>query len=148
IGRHRQRTDGYRLLYHDTHHRAATEPEAMAAVDLSGYDGVLAYGEAIRRIYLERGWTARAWVWHEAADTRVFRPLVDEPKTGDRIWIGNWGDDERGRELREFLIRPVAELGLRATVHGVRYPDDALSALADAGIRYGGWLANYNVPWA
>ena len=148
VGRHRERTDGYRLLFHDTHHRAATDPEAMAAVDLSAYDGVLAYGEVIRDIYLDRDWIARAWTWHEAADTRVFRPRDDEPKTGDLVWIGNWGDDERSRELREFLVRPVAELDLKATVHGVRYPDDALSSLAEAGIRYAGWLANYNVPWA
>jgi spore maturation protein CgeB len=28
----------------------------------------------------------------------------------------------------------------------VRYPASALRALADAGIEYGGWLANYNAP--
>jgi spore maturation protein CgeB len=30
----------------------------------------------------------------------------------------------------------------------VRYPEGALSALAEAGIEYGGWLANYEVPRA
>src|SRR5680860_1409885 len=75
VGRHRERTDGYRLLFHDTHHRAVTDPEAMAAFDLSGFDGVLAYGEVIRRLYLDRDWIQRAWTWHEAADTRVFHPL-------------------------------------------------------------------------
>ena len=52
IGRHRARHGGYRLLFHDTHHRAGTAPEEMSRFDLSGYDGVLAYGEVIRRIYL------------------------------------------------------------------------------------------------
>ena len=148
VGRHRERAESYRLLFHDTHHRAATDPGAMAAYDLSGYDGVLAFGEVIRRIYLERGWAQRAWTWHEAADTRVFRPLRGEAEAADLVWIGNWGDDERSAELREFLLRPVTDLNLAATVHGVRYPDEAIQALAQAGIRHGGWLANYNVPWA
>jgi spore maturation protein CgeB len=46
----------------------------------------------------------------------------------------------------EFLINPVKELGLKAKVYGVRYPQKALDALADAGIEYGGWLPNYKVP--
>jgi spore maturation protein CgeB len=40
------------------------------------------------------------------------------------------------------------ELGLNATVRGVRYPDTALAALEDAGIRYGGWIANADAPRA
>ena len=47
----------------------------MAAYDLSNYDGVLAYGNVIRDIYLTEGWTQRAWTWHEAADTRLFHPI-------------------------------------------------------------------------
>src|SRR3954467_11846343 len=40
IGRHRA-AGGYRLLFHDTHHRAVTKPEEMARFDLQHYDGVL-----------------------------------------------------------------------------------------------------------
>jgi spore maturation protein CgeB len=145
IGRHRARHGGYRLFFHDTHHRAVTDPEAMAAFDLSAYDGVLAFGQALRDLYLERGWAGRAWTWHEAADVRHFRPLT-RPSERDLVWIGNWGDDERGEELREFLVAPVSRLGLRARVHGVRYPAAALEALDDAGIDYGGWLPNHRVP--
>ena len=72
--RHRARNGGYRLFFHDTHHRAATNPGAMAAYDLDHYDGVLAYGAVIRDLYLRRGWAADAWTWHEAADVRVFHP--------------------------------------------------------------------------
>jgi spore maturation protein CgeB len=144
IGRHRYRSS-YRLLFHDTHHRSVTDTEAMGAYDLAHYDGVLAYGEVIRRIYLERGWAQRAWTWHEAADVRVFHPREEAPE-GDLVWVGNWGDGERSRELEEFLIRPVAELGLRARIHGVRYPAEALSALARARIAYGGWLPNFAAP--
>jgi spore maturation protein CgeB len=151
VGEHRAAAGGssrggYALLFHDTHHRSVTDPASMGAYDLRHYDGVLAFGEAIRAVYLREGWAERAWTWHEAADSRVFRPIDDLPREGDVVWIGNWGDDERTEELREFLIEPVRELGLRARIHGVRYPDDARRALADAGIEYAGWLPNYEVP--
>ncbi len=62
------------------------------------------------------------------------------------MWIGNWGDDERADELREFLLGPVRALGLSADVHGVRYPPEALAALEAAGIRHRGWLPNFDAP--
>src|SRR5262249_50547868 len=74
IGEHRRRTGAGIALFHDTHHRAATEPKAMSAYDLSGYDAVVAFGRVVADIYLARGWARRAFVWHEAADARVFRP--------------------------------------------------------------------------
>ena len=148
VGEHRARAGrgGYRLFFHDTHHRAVTAPEGMAADALGGYDGVLAYGNVLRDLYLERGWARRAWTWHEAADTNVFRPLPPGPQEGDVVWIGNWGDGERAAELREFLIQPIADLGLRGKVYGVRYPKPAREQLAAAGIAYGGWVANYRAP--
>jgi spore maturation protein CgeB len=69
-----------------------------------------------------------------------------EPHTGDLVWIGNWGDEERTAELHEFLLAPVRALGLRARIHGVRYPEHALQALREAGITYGGWLPNHQAP--
>jgi spore maturation protein CgeB len=123
-----------------------TDAEAMAAYELSRYDGVLAFGRVLRDLYLERGWAARAWTWHEAADTRVFRPLYDFRTEGDVVWVGNWGDDERTRELREFFVDPVRDLRVRARVYGVRYPPGARSALAEAGVEYRGWLPNFKVP--
>lgn len=149
LGEHRKRAGhggGYRLLFHDTHHRSATAPGEMAAYDLSGYDGVLAFGGVVRDTYLERGWAARAWTWHEAADTRVFHPVEGESKQGDLVWIGNWGDEERTAELHELLIGPVRDLRLDARVYGVRYPGAGREALAAAGIEYAGWLPNYEVP--
>jgi spore maturation protein CgeB len=147
IGGHRLLNGNYRLLFHDTHHRAVTEAASMAAYDLRHYDGVLAFGCAIRDIYLQRGWAQRAWVWHEAADVRVFYPR-SERAIDDLVWIGNWGDDERTAELREFLVDPVKDLRLRARVHGVRYPAEARALLSDAGIDYRGWLPNYDAPLA
>jgi spore maturation protein CgeB len=113
---------------------------------LKNYDGVLAYGQVLTDRYLRSGWTTRAWTWHEAADIRVFHPHPEIPRTLDLVWIGNWGDDERTAELQEFLMQPVQELQLNAEAYGVRYPDDAIAALARAGIRYRGWLPNYKVP--
>jgi len=149
IGRHRTGTSGYRLLFHDTHHRAVTAQASVAELDLLAYDGVLAFGEVIRNIYLRRGWARRVWTWHEAADTRVFKPPDDADaalRIGDLVWIGNWGDGERSQELHEFLLEPARKLNLNARVHGVRYPQAALIALQAAGIDYGGWLPNYLAP--
>ncbi|MGZ5258757.1 MAG: CgeB family protein [Burkholderiales bacterium] len=146
IGEHRRANAHYRLLFHDTHHRCVTDSGSMAAYELDHYDGVLAFGNVMRDLYRARGWAQRAWTWHEAADTRVFRPHSGEPRQGDLVWIGNWGDEERTAELQEFLLEPVRALQLRARIHGVRYPDAARSRLAEAGVEYAGWLPNYQAP--
>lgn len=137
-----------KALFHDTHHRSVTDADSMASLDLRHYDGVLAFGRAVADRYRQQGWAREAWIWHEAADLRRFQPRPSTGRAGDLIWIGNWGDDERSEELTEYLIEPVAHLGLDATVHGVRYPDHALQALRRAGIRHAGWLANHKVPAA
>ena len=146
IGAHRRRNAHYRLLFHDTHHRSVTEERSMEAYRLEDYDGVLAFGAVIRDLYQRRGWARSVWTWHEAADVRVFRPLTGDRREGDLVWIGNWGDNERTAEIDEFLLNPVATLGLRARIHGVRYPDDALRRLRAAGVEYAGWLPNYEAP--
>ena len=146
IGLARSRRRDSRILFHDTHHRSVTAPRSMAAYDLRHYDGVLAYGSVIRDIYLRRGWTERAWTWHEAADVRVFRPAIGRQRQGDLVWIGNWGDGERTAELKRFLLRPAKRLGLDGSVFGVRYPRSAQLAVRRAGLAYRGWIANYRVP--
>ncbi len=146
IGRHKARGGRYVLLFHDTHHRSVTDVAGISDYELDAYDGVLAFGEVIRQRYLANGWARRAWTWHEAADTRIFMPFADITPEHDLVWIGNWGDDERTAELREYLMEPARALALDATVHGVRYPAEAKQALADAGIRFGGWVANYETP--
>ena len=146
IGEYRAAHATFQLYFHDTHHRSVTDPDSMAQYDLRHYDGVLAYGEVIRELYLRNRWATDAWTWHEAADTRIFHPRAVAGQSGDVVWIGNWGDEERSREIREFLIEPVKALRLKAKVYGVRYPENALNELADAGIEYGGWLPNYRVP--
>lgn len=146
IGRHRALAGNFKLLFHDTHHRVVSAPQEMRALDLSNYDGVLAFGETLRSRYEELAQVPQAWTWHEAADTRVFRPMTGLEKPLDLVWVGNWGDGERSRELMEYLIEPAGDLGLRARVYGVRYPAEATRALREAGIEYGGWVANFKVP--
>lgn len=145
IGAQKQRF-GYKLLFHDTHHRAVTDTQSMSRYDFKHYDGALVFGDVIKKIYLEQKWVKQVWTWHEAADAEFFTPDRDQEKEGDLVWVGNWGDDERTEELMEFLIGPVKELGLQARVYGVRYPEEAKNALKAAGISYGGWLPNYKVP--
>jgi spore maturation protein CgeB len=146
IGQHRARHGDYRLLFHDTHHRSLTDRQSIADYQLGDYDGVLTFGEIIRDLYLAKGWTPRAWVWHEAADTRVFHPIAGLPKMGDVVWVGNWGDDERTAELYEFLFDPVTAEGLVTNVYGVRYPEEEQARLRERGIAYRGWLENFRVP--
>lgn len=107
---------------------------------------MLAFGAVIGERYRARGWARRVWTWHEAADIRRFGPRPGAPIEGDIVWIGNWGDGERAAELRSMLLAPVAALSLRASVHGVRYPAEALAELAAAGVTYRGWLPNFDVP--
>jgi spore maturation protein CgeB len=144
------RRDGGRftLFFHDTHHRAVSHHRAIADLILQDYDGILAFGEALRQRYLDAGWGRQVFTWHEAADDRLFRPLPEVEKTGDVVWIGNWGDDERTAEIETYLIGPVRDLGIEGTVCGVRYPEEALAALRGAGLRYCGWIANADVPLA
>jgi spore maturation protein CgeB len=148
IGRARARGAPFRLLFHDTHHRAVSADGEIRGLDLTAYDAVLAFGEALRQRYLAAGWAEQVFTWHEAADDSLFRPQPWTPRERDLVWVGNWGDGERSAELTEFLVRPVADLGLSATVHGVRYPDHARAALAVAGIDFAGSIANADVPAA
>jgi spore maturation protein CgeB len=146
IGRLRANGARFRLLFHDTHHRAVSDPEAIRTFDLSGYDGVLAFGETLAEVYRRWGWRDRVWVWHEAADLAHFHPpAVPTPREG-LVWVGNWGDGERSEELGSFLLRPAKAAGLPLDIYGVRYPSEALEMLAQNGARYRGWVANARAP--
>jgi spore maturation protein CgeB len=146
VGAERKRGGRFTLLFHDTHHRAVSAPDEMRAYDLSAYDGVLAFGEALSEVYERRGWGRNVFTWHEAADTRLFRPPTDEWPRKGLVWIGNWGDEERSAELVEYLLAPAQALGLPLEVYGVRYPGHARETLARYGASYLGWLPNAVAP--
>jgi spore maturation protein CgeB len=146
IGRMRAGGGRFILLFHDTHHRAVSDPNAIRLLNLDGYDGVLAFGEALAEVYRRWGWGARVHVFHEAADTRLFHPPLVEPVRDGLVWIGNWGDDERSAELEEFLFRPAQRVGLPLDVYGVRYPEQGLAMARRHGASYRGWLPNARAP--
>lgn len=146
VGEYRRQHPGLRLFFHDTHHRALTAQDELARFRLNDYDGVLAYGASLKHAYERLGWGRQVFVWHEAADIRTFYPRPAAAQPRDLVWIGNWGDEERTEELREFFFMPVKNLALTAQVYGVRYPERALCELEEAGISYGGWLPNFEVP--
>jgi spore maturation protein CgeB len=146
LGRSRARGADYSLLFHDTHHRAVSAPDEMRAYELDHYDGVLAFGEALARVYRRWGWGDRVFVWHEAADLRHFHPLPEEQQREGVVWIGNWGDGERSDELADFLLQPAQWADIPLDIYGVRYPSEARDLLWRFGARYHGWLANAAAP--
>ncbi|MGA0604787.1 CgeB family protein [Phenylobacterium sp. VNQ135] len=146
IGRMRARGARFTLLFHDTHHRAVSEPDAIRAFDLAAYDGVLAFGETLAEVYRRWGWGERVFVWHEAADISLFKPPAEEAEREGLVWIGNWGDGERTAELETFLFAPAKAARLPLDIYGVRYPDTAKAMIRRHGARYLGWLPNARAP--
>lgn len=144
VGAHRAAHGGYRLYLRDSH-RTRT-PEQADQLDLSAYDGVLANGEAARLDYLERGWVARVWTWHEAADTRVFRPLPEIEPEADLVWIGDWESDEGGGELRDFLLRPARSARLHGHVYGAGHPASARLRIRLSGLHFCGSTPERHAP--
>lgn len=136
------------LLFHDTHHRAVSDPAWIKRFQLEYYDGILAFGEVLSDVYRAHGWHDTVWTWHEAADHHIFYPRQANSlyPAGDLVWVGNWGDDERTRELEKFLFQPIRELQLKSHIYGVRYPGDVLRKLKTDGIQYCGWMANFKAP--
>jgi spore maturation protein CgeB len=146
VGRLRARGGRFTLLFHDTHHRAVSAPAEMRAYDLSAYDGVLAFGATLARVYERWGWGGRVHVWHEAADTRRFHPPAEEGEREGLVWIGNWGDGERSEEIADYLLKPAQDAALPLDIYGVRYPETAKQVLQRYGARYHGWLPNAAAP--
>ena len=139
---------GFRVLFHDTHHRASSNPGQLSHFRIAEFDGVLVFGDVLRRLYRERWGVARVWTLHEGADVSVFHPQPGAVER-DLLWIGNWGDGERTEELARFLLEPARLLPAHGgLVHGVRYPRSGLDALALAGVVYGGYIANLDAPAA
>lgn len=149
LGDHRAAARTYRLLFHDSPQGPPRVSRAARTVALRDFDGVLAAGEALRRLYLEQDCIGKAWTWRDGVDARVFRPGTADPvRSSDLVWIGSWGCGERLSELDEFLLEPVRTLGLRARFYGARYPQQAVHTLQAAGIDYGGWIPDFCIPAA
>ena len=147
LGSLRKRGGRFHPAFHDTHHRAVSDPAAIRAFDLSGYDGVLAFGETLADVYRRWGWGDRVWTWHEAADTRLFHPPGAAKASGRDSSGSAIGATASARaELRIFSCararrRPAARhLWRPLSRRGAGDADPA------AGAHYRGWLPNARVP--
>jgi spore maturation protein CgeB len=149
LGEHRAATNSYKLLFHDAPHRPLKQPLELRAHGLSHYDGVLASSDGLRQMYERNSWAAQVWTWHEAVDTRIFRPWPPDPlQSLDLIWIGAWGSGERDNDLNEYLIDPIRSLGLRARFYGAGFPDAFMRTLRAARIDFAGWIPDFCIPAA
>jgi spore maturation protein CgeB len=148
-----KRAFGFLLFFHDSHYRVLTQPVRMARLGLGRFDAILAYGPAIADEYRRRLGLGQVHVFHEAADTALFRPQPADPRRpmDDALFIGNWGGRDRAHELREFLLRPARRFraARRFAIYGVRYPPPIAQTIQrHYGVEYRGWLPNYLVPRA
>ncbi len=133
-------------LFHDTHHRAFTEPWRVPQMGLEGYSAILAYGPTIADIYRSTVVGPEVLLFHEGADAELFRPLT-RPKNSDVVFVGNWGDNDRDHTTWQYLIEPSRVASdLRFALFGVRYPPEVVTALRQSGIDWRGWLPNYMAP--
>ena len=143
----RARQNGrFLFLFHDTHHRAVSDPDALHGSWMDHCDGILAFGASLAALYEKNNWHDRIFVWHEAADTSVFKPPAIDALRRGLVFIGNWGDNERNVTLGQFLLRPAQGSGTPLDVFGVRYPASACGTLAAHGAHYRGFIANADVP--
>ncbi len=129
--------------------RGRPRPHEMARFDLAAYDGVLAFGEVIRAdLPASAAGRQRAWTWHEAADTRVFRPLPGR-RAARRTWSGSatGATASAARSCASSCSARRGGCGLTGTDPRRALPAARRGcAIRRAGLRYRGWLANHRVP--
>src|SRR4051794_5303328 len=56
----------FRLVFHDTHHRASSSPDQIRSSGIDRFDAVLAFGETLTSMYRDRFGIDRVWTLHEA----------------------------------------------------------------------------------
>lgn len=134
------------FFFHDTHHRALSDPDALHGDWMADCDAILAFGASLAEIYRRKNWHDQILVWHEAADTSIFKPPALSAIRQGLVFIGNWGDNERNASLAHYLLRPSQASGSALDVFGVRYPPSACGTLAAHHAHYRGYLPNADVP--
>ena len=137
----------FTLLFHDTHHRAVSDPEAMRAFDLDGYDGVLAFGETLAEVYRGWGWGDRVFVWHEAADTHA----VPSAGARDRAATASSGSaigatTSAAPSSRASCSARRSGRACRSTSTACATPSRRWPRSSAHGGRYHGWLPNAAAP--
>ena len=136
----RRRGARFVLLFHDTHHRAVSDPDAIRHFDLDGYDGVLAFGEA-----LARSIAAGAGAIASSSGTRpptsgCFARRQRRAARGPRLDRQLGRRRAHARNSSEFLLRAGAERqGFRSTSMACAIPQrrstrcDAMARAIAAG---------------
>jgi spore maturation protein CgeB len=139
-------TLGVRSIFHDTHYRVVIDGAYRDRLGLERFDDILAYSPSVAQRYADLGFH-NVHVMHEAADTTVFAPR-DLPKRDDVVFVGNYGDGDRDREIEEYVLGPRQALPkLRYAIYGVRYPAAVLARLRNGlDVDFRGRLANVEVP--
>ena len=85
----RARGRRFTLLFHDTHHRAVTEPEAHRPLrPRRATTACSPSATCCASSTCARGWARRAWTWHEAADTRALPP-ARRASSAEATWSGS-----------------------------------------------------------
>jgi hypothetical protein len=105
IGAKRKRGGKFTLLFHDTHHRAVSEPKAMKAYDLSGYDGVRAFGETLAEVYRGWGWGNDVLRLARGPPTSAISIRPPRKASGASRLDRQLGEGERTKELRNICSR-------------------------------------------
>jgi spore maturation protein CgeB len=130
IGLHRCRGGRYQLMFFDS---------GNGALDLQGYDAILADRPELVYLYQRSGWSRAAFLWPYAADTRVFQPFADATREHDVLWYGR-------AEVDPCLLEPISALRLKAHAFGPRYTGSEIAVLAEARIKYCGWIPAFDLP--
>ena len=145
IAAHRIARGRYLLLFHDTHHRMASAPEAIGRMELDGFDGVLAFGEVLRDAYLRARLGPASVHLARSRGSSGLRAAAGGQRASATGCGSAIGATRSARaELQEFLIEPVRSAfgqGARRTL-----PAAGARRLAAAGIEFAGYLANFRVP--
>ena len=141
-----RRESAFLFLFHDTHHRALSDPGALHGPWMNDCDAILAFGASLAEVYRRKNWHDQILVWHEAADTSIFKPPALDAIRQGLVFIGNWGDNERNASLVHYLLRAAQISGSSLDVFGVRYPPSARGTLASHHAHYRGYLPNADVP--
>ncbi len=142
LGEHRARTRSYRLLFHDTRCRSFVDAAGVRGgvpYDLSSYDGALVTGEAIRDLYLARGWVERAWVWREAADIRIFYPRVKGLDVETERRRDGETEERRDGEIESVSVPPSLRLSVSPSLCPSVTPSLRLSAPTGDLVWMGDW---------
>lgn len=151
LGKLRSESHGWELCFFDTH-RARRSERGDTWAELPGYDAVLASAEVLRERYANAGWAGRVFTWHEAADTKVWKPesegesRVRGKGLGDVVWEEPWDDAQTSELRRALFLRPLAALRLEASAFGAEYSSTSILELKRANIDYLGTLPNHRLP--